>query len=189
MRWSCDRRQNIGLRRFRPSDRNSNVAIGRIGHPAIVGCRPREISLRGGNLMQWLPLARGQQLSQVRWKFAPSYPRMVVVRVPGQIDVIEGLQANISVVMSGAVSYHLAFPFLHLPRLTARSSNGNAATTVERHGSSLAVRTRTKRIRLRYHFPFRGASGVLSWIHCHRFRRTGSPSRPSRPAPGARPGR
>jgi Ig-like domain-containing protein/immunoglobulin I-set domain protein len=44
---------------------------------------------------------------QVSWKFMPSYPRVIVVRVPEQIDVVEGLQANVSVVMSGgAVTFN-----------------------------------------------------------------------------------
>jgi hypothetical protein len=68
----------------------------------------------------------------ISWKRGPMYPQMVVERVPEQIDVVEGLQASIKVVMAGAISYQPGFPIV--PTETDRAviewqrSNDNGAS-------------------------------------------------------------
>ena len=117
---------------------------------------------------------------EIYWKFMPAYPRVAVVRVPEQVDVVEGLQANVErsderrrrhLQLSHSASAH--------SKLTARSSIGNAATTAARHGKSSRVRTRTKRIQLPISLaiPWR-FWGVHSWFRCHRRRPGRADARP-----------
>ena len=72
---------------------------------------------------------------------------LAVVRTPGQIDVVEGLGANVDVTgrrLGSKLRRHLRFTMPFLTFTTAYSLIGNAATMAAPRGGSLHAHTRTR---------------------------------------------